>query len=768
MSLPVIFRKLLQFKLNTIIIIISLSIGIACINLISLFVFRELRTDDFHKNSERIYALSTNDQYNPGHKEYFCRAGSAEYIKQNFTQVEDFCRFRYSSCLRTLVNNFSYDDPPKMIEASANFFDFFSYELLTNNPKTALETSESVVISSELAEKYFGSASPMGQIIHIVSGGLDADLIVSGVFCKPQQNSQLDFDMVRKMGERDSPCFLRLAKGTTKEEIENQLAENILNIPTFHDKDQTTFYLSSLRNTYFDPLQRSKVELNRNINDLWIALGIGVLIMLIALFNYLGLVNNSLQEKQKEYTIRLINGSSKGGLVKDFMIENLSYLVISFLISIGLMIWAFPAFNQLIRTNLQPEFLLHPLQLLLLVGSVILVASACYFFVLIKIRKSLKAGGLIIKKQEAGKVHTFSPFNIFQLASTIILIVVSMVIIKQIRYISEKPIGIDKEVVEIKIPWAAQSVMPVFSKELQKVASITMVSAVSTSPVLDHWLAEYTYYKNGEEKAYTPAGFEGDENYIRTLGIRIVEGNDFSQDGSNRNKCLINQTLAQQFSDEYMIGKHLPGTDYIIIGIAEDFHYNDLKSFVEPAIIVYSEQGNYLLAKPAKGQLAEAKEYIVAVWHELLPDYPVNIESIHDRYEWLHRENRNFVKLISACCFISVFLSMIGLFAISVEKSRKRIKEIGIRKVNGAKVYEILALLNIDFVKWVAIAYVIACPFAWYATNNWLENFAYKTNLSWWIFALAGILALGIALITISWQSWRAATRNPVEALRYQ
>ena len=205
-----------------------------------------------------------------------------------------------------------------------------------------------------------------------------------------------------------------------------------------------------------------------------------------------------------------------------------------------------------------------------------------------------------------------------------------------------------------------------------------------------------------------------------------------------------------------------------IIGIVKDFHYANLKSFVEPGFISYDSKGRHLMVKAAGKNRGAAHEAIAQTWDKLIKDYPLNYESIGERYAWMHRENKNYIRLIGACCCISIFLSMIGLFAISYQTSRSRTKEIGIRKVNGAKISEVLIILNRDFVRWVAIAFVVAAPIAYYAMNKWLENFAYKTNLSWWIFALAGVLALGIALLTVSWQSWRAATRNPVEALRYE
>ena len=213
----------------------------------------------------------------------------------------------------------------------------------------------------------------------------------------------------------------------------------------------------------------------------------------------------------------------------------------------------------------------------------------------------------------------------------------------------------------------------------------------------------------------------------------------------------------------------MPGdTEKTIIGIVEDFHFSSLKRKIEPGYIEYGDEGPNIIVKAKEGLENEVEESITAIWAKLIPDYPVNFENLDARYKSLHDENKNFIRLIGSGSLISIFLSMMGLFAISADKSIKRTKEIGIRKVNGARVSEILIMLNKDFVKWVAIAFVIAAPIAYYAMSKWLENFAYKTELSWWIFALAGIIALLIALITVSCQSYIAARRNPVEALRHE
>jgi putative ABC transport system permease protein len=293
---------------------------------------------------------------------------------------------------------------------------------------------------------------------------------------------------------------------------------------------------------------------------------------------------------------------------------------------------------------------------------------------------------------------------------------------------------------------------------------------VGASPVLEHFLIALKYQQDGVEKQYTPAGFSGDENYLKVLGIKLIKGIDFSENPSaNNKKCLINQSFARLFPDQDLIGKGMPGKEEMIIsGIVTDFNYSDLKSLIEPAFISYSKNGSHLLVKPSDNQEVQTRKIISQVWTNLIPDFPLNIESVGDRYEWFHRDNTNYLRLIVSCSLISLFLSMIGLFAISFQRTRSRTKEIGIRKINGASVFEILVMLNKDLGRWVLLAFLFASPVAWYTMHKWLLNYAYKTELSWWVFALAGTIALAIAILTVSWQSWRAATGNPVEALRYE
>ncbi len=739
-------------------------------NLITIFITRENNADGFQKNKNRIYALQADDPFSKGQKMYFIRNGAAEYMKDNFAEVEDFCRILNASPTKVEVNNQDFFDDKLTIAASSNFFTFFSYPLIAGSPEHALETQHDVVISERLALKYFGIPDPIGQKIIFTNRNESVDMVVSGVFKKPNESTQLEFEMVKLIGENDSRCYLLLKENTNISQLEEKFAQNKENIPIVHDGTPGTHYLKSLQAAYFDTSRRQTIENSRDKTDLIVALVIALMILGVALFNYLGLINNRLMEKTREYSIRRVNGGSKSNLIFDFLAEMSALIGIAFFLSILFMMWGTPFFNQLTSSHITTASFFSISNMLLLLGIPGLIILVTFVFAANRIGKGIQPEAL-----KPGKIHlagkfNIPAFNIAQLAISVLLIIGSVVIMKQIHYITNKDIGLNKDVLEVKIPIQHKEISPVFKAELEKQPTIEMISQANASPVLEHFAILLHYEENGVNKQYVPAVFPGDENYTKALGVKIIQGNDFSENAeSNKNKCIINESMAALFSDQDLIGKPVPGSpDNIIIGVCKDFHYGSLKQIIEPAYISYNNEGYYLMVKPVAGQTQGARKAVAETWNKLVPDFPLNMQSIGDRYEWMHRENANYAKLIASCCIISVFLSMIGLFAVSYHTSKRRIKEIGIRKVNGAKISEILALLNKDFVIWIAVAFVIAIPVGWYFMNKWLENFAYKTNLSWWIFALAGLLALGIALLTVSWQSWRAATRNPVEALRYE
>lgn len=770
MKLNQILRSLRRDKLNTSIIIISLAIGFTCINLIILFINRELNTDHFQANADRIYLLKCDDPFNKGSKMFACRLGAAEFMKENFPQVEDYCRIKNSNVQKVVANDQAYFDKLVLYEASSNFFSFFTFKLLSNNSSSVLEAKGDIAISENLAKKYFGTSSPIDEKISLTFGDTKGDYVIKGVFRKQKENTQFNFDLVSFAKESENFAFLLLKEKTDISAFEKIFAENKDKIPSINAGISGTYYLENLKHTYFDTAQRAQLGPIRDKSDIWIALIIGILILVVASFNYLGLINNKLLNKTHEFYVRRINGGSKTGLIANFMLENLILIGAAFILSLILLNWAIPFFNDLTKSDIQFQHFLQAEKLLIMLAVIafMLLITILFSFVRINFLSISSTTGKRVDYK--GIVVQIPVFNILQLTVSLVLLICSIIILKQINYIKDKDIGLDKQVIEVKIPDQFNDKTTVFKEEILKNPFVNLVSITSASPLQEHWSVLYQYSKDGETKQYTPSLFNGDENYIITLGINLISGRNFSgNNSSDKNNCLINETLARKFPNQNLIGLKLPGeSDLTVIGIVKDFNYTTLKKVVEPCIIKFRTNGSHLLVKTSTGTLSNVKKSIIDSWQKIITNNPPDIELLRDRYEWYHRENSNYAKLIGSCCLISLFLSMIGLFAISLNSCKKRTKEIGLRKINGATILEILVLLNKDFTRWIVFAFMLATPIAWYCMHKWLEEYAYKTNLNWWIFILAGLLAITVSILTVTWQSLKAAISNPVKALRFE
>ena len=768
MKFSQIFRSLFRKPLNSLIIIVSLAIGMACINLIMLFVTRELNTDSFQQNRDRIYLLKCDNPYEKGSQFSNCIKGGAEYIKENFSQVEDYCRIRVTRAQKVMVGDQVYKDNLTVFETSATFFTIFSYKLLPDNPETVLTAKDDIVISEDLAQKYFGERLPVGRVITIINADKKTDYIIKGIFRKPVKNSQFDFDMVKLSENTERYAFLLLKNNTDPVQLEKLFAAEKDKIPVFNDGTPGKYYLKSFNQTYFDTSEFSPLGDKRERSDIVIAIIIGLTIICVASVNYLGLINTKLFDKTPEFCIRRINGASTGILIFDFMIENLIIIGIAFVLSLGVISWMVPFFNDLTASQIDMSYIISPGSILIMTYVVVILLLATLIFSVNNMNRQKISSAFKVMFDKEGKIIKIPAFIIFQLIVTLVLLISSITILKQINFITKREIGINKDVIEVKIPSGYESQAMIFKEELLKYPSVANVSVTTASPLLEWIQTTFHYMENGEDKQYSPNIFRGDEAFIRTLGISLTDGRDFSGNiSSDKNNCVINESLARYFAGRNLIGEKLPGYEKLtVIGIVKDFNSQGAKDPVSPGVIIFDNTGYHLLVMPASGQLQAVKKSISEVWQKLIPDNLLNTESVKERYDSYHIKETNFARLIVSCCIISLFLSMIGLFAISLHSSRKRTKEIGIRKINGATVFGVISLLNKDILRWVIIAFVPACLISFYIMSKWLQGYAYRTELNLWIFVLAGMLTVAITLLTVSWQSWRAATGNPVEALR--
>ena len=788
-------RNLKRNGTTTAIIIISLSLGFGFLNLIATFLAHELKTDSFQTDKDRIYSVIADDPYEEGSKTYQIQGETMEYIKSSFPMVEDVIIYNGFNYLELSVAGENFTERPKAIETESNFFNFFSYPLLIGNPKTVFEGSNGILISNELARKYFSDEYPIGKRIDFKNvrttfKSSETELnefisetktvidsyIITGIFKKPDQNSMLDFDLVLSFSEKpDYDCkgFIKLTKTADAEELVGLFAEYKSQFPNSGARTQShRYHLKSLKDTYFDTTRASyrySIEKYQNRTTVWIVGSIGLLIMVLAMFNFLGIINYNLLERAKNYSIYQLSGANKIQLIKSVLAEILLLLVPSFLLGLVIMSKILPLFNRLIISSLDKNYSFQLFNLGFL--SLILFISFILSLLFIVYKLNAITGYSALNGVKTNLRFQLPVLNVFQLSVTIILITASLIITKQIQFINNRPIGVNMQVMNISVPMNEDNKTEILKTKLLQFTSIDNVS-LSQSSLFHSIRTIRNYNEDGEQKSFTYRGFSTDKNFVETLGIKVIVGNDFPEDAPQHSAmCLINESMAKKLNIEDLADAKFPGNTPII-GIVEDFNYESLQTSVSPAVIQLI-MGNTLMTsnifiKATDTKKEQALQDIKQAWDEIYPDTPFQIQTIQQQYQNLHAKNKKTIQLIVLCCVVSILLSMMGLFAVVLQNSKLRTKEIGIRKVNGAKISEVMFLLNQDFIKWVIVAFIISTPLAFYTMYKWLQSFAYKTELSWWVFALAGLLALGIALLTVSFQSWKAATRNPVESLRYE
>ncbi len=735
-----------------------------------LFVDRELGTDSFETNVNRIFLVKCDDPFKHGEKMFICRAGAVEYMKKNYPQVKDFCRISKTKVQFADADGTLFYDSPTLYKTSSNFFSFFNFRLLTKTPDPILATRKDIVISRDLAMRYFGNLTPIGKTLKLRIDDQKSEFVVKGVFRKPDSNSLLNCDMVTLDNESEYYAFILLDKGADPGTLEKTFSQDKDKIPNINAGISGRYYLENLKQAYFDTTQKNPLGPVREKSRIWIALSIGILIMCIAVFNYLNLLSSNVIDKMHEFYIRRVTGASKQKILMVFMIEHSFVVAFAVILSIVLLPLAIPFFNTILKSDISFGLFGGRDYLLFEAGVIILLLLITFLFSdsKIQIQTSLAPGKVLSTYRN--KVIQFPALRIFQLTVTLVLLICSLIIIKQIKYTKSRDIGLERQVMELVLPDEYSEKGLILKEEILKSPSVEQVSISDASPLRQHWSTQLHYSKDGQDKEYVTSLFYGDENYISTLGIKLLTGRNFTGNAhADKHNCLINESLQKLLDDPDLIGKKLPGDDsMVIIGIVKDFNYSGLTNLIEPCEIKFSNTGSHILIKASPGANKMLMKRIEETWGKIIPDYPYRLETVGELFELFHREDENYARLIGSCCIISFFLSMIGLFAISYITVKKCTKTIGIYKIIGATVLEVLHIINKDLLGWILISFIIAAPVAGYFMQKWLENFAYRTALSWWVFVLAGLIALIIVLLTVSWHSFRAATRNPVEALRYE
>ncbi len=793
-------RYLFKNKLYSFINITGLAVGIATFILIMLYVNNEKSYDRF-EGSENIYRVFMD--FKEGNTFVAGDAQTSNYIgptlTDEFPEVLNYVRiYRFDKVTFKRGSQLFEESNGGMADAS--YFEIFNRSLSKGDVSTALKEPNTVVLTESLAKKIFGDEDPMQKSVHAYYGE-EVLLTVTGVIKDNMRNTHMTnnflisfptlFSWSAFEGQQSlnwDHCnyftYLKLNAGIDKTLLTDKVIAS-----DFEEDEDERYNLEPLEDIHLYSNKPYEAEANGSISRVKFLIAIAFIILILSWLNYINLSTSKSLERAKEVGIRKVSGAQKTQLIVGSLVESAVLNVIAIILAVVLSVIMLSAFENLSgKTLLVPTTFVK--QLLPILGFVFLgiLLAGLYPAILLSSYSPAKAlkgkiaasmGGLQIRKA----------LITLQFLATIILLVGTITVTKQIDFLEKQPIGasLDRtiafngELLTSDSDSIIRSKFRTLQSELKAMPMVKMATRAQSFPGdgYDN-LSSFVgiVYPDGTEDSRTNFyNYSVQSEYFDLFNINFLSGGTFIDNpkGQSRN-IIVNEEAMKKLNistPEDAISKTVNffGIQWTIAGVVENYHHFGLKNAVQPIIILHRNSSNNLLVKFDEN-LTNATGYAAAIaqvkskWTKIFPESTFGYTFVDKKFDAQYQDERQFSSAFKIFTLLALLIACLGLFGLTSYTCIQRKKEIGIRKVNGATITEILALLNKDFMKWVITAFVIAIPISWYAMNDWLSNFAYRTNLSWWVFALAGVLVLGVAMITVSWQSFQAAIANPVEALK--
>ncbi|MFB2119081.1 ABC transporter permease [Parapedobacter sp. 2B3] len=796
------WRNLIRNKWSSSINIIGLAIGLATCLIILLFVNHELGYDRFHKKADRIARIYfEGNVQGEKMKETVVMAPVAETLKKDFPEVEDATRLRSYDWAPQLAVHDHVFKQDALAYVDANFFDVFTLPFITGDPKTALVDPNTVVLTKAIAQKYFGDEEALGQIIHFKTED-KAPMKVTGVIENIPLNSHFQFGLLTSMNSLDDArqqnwmnsnyyTYVLLKDKRDFEKLDAKVPRLVDTYIGPQMKDGTGQTLAEFRksgsNLTFQLQRLTDIHLYSDfpydlsapgdVRYVYIFSAVALFMLLIACINFMNLSTAEAAKRTREVGIRKVLGSLKSELVKQFLMETILIATIALLLSLLLIKVALPFFNDLSGLQLTLSFTEKPWMTPALIGTVLITALLAGSYPAFYL-SSFKPVAVLKGKWNPVKngVSFRSTLVVFQFFISIMLIVSTIVVYKQLSYIRNKDVGYDKDkVMVISNVWALGNNVDVFKQQLQNDPAVAHVSASRYLPAGGSDNNNFFVSTEQEpDRLVKTLRYEIDEHYIPTLGIQLESGRNFSQQyGTDSAAVIMNEAavnalgwkgdaLGRTISRNGNNGEEI----YRVIGVVKDFHFRSLHERISPLVMVLAPDPGNLVVKINTADIPSFTAKLQQRFTAYGAEDPMDYSFLDERYNNTYKAEQKIGTILGVFAMLTIFIACLGLFGLAKFTAEQRTKEIGIRKVLGATATQLSAMLSKDFSKLVLIAVAIASPIAWWAMNKWLEDFAYRIDIQWWMFAAAGLLAGAIALVTVSWQAIRAAVANPVDSLR--
>lgn len=795
-------RSLLKNNTFSFINVVGLSIGLAGVITIVAYVKLELSYDRFHADADSIYRITTV-QLNDGAQEHSAQNCSAlaPILNESLNGLEKAVRiFPHSGLV-------SIDKQNKMREnrfcfVDSTFFEAFSFNVKEGSLATALYTPLSLVITESAAIRYFGSSSVVGKELFFEDTRKTISFNIAAVIEDMPQNSHFNFDFMASYTSLQSLwpnavanwhyppvyLYLKMAEGQTEESINEQLkAIAQAHLPDYVKEEKRTFLAQRITDIHLYSSLQNEWEANSSYSYVEIFSLVAAFILFVACINYVNLATAKSLQRAVEIGIRKTMGSARLQLMRMFLMESLVMTTIALVIAIPLaQIASYMFFKDFLHKELSFEFLYQEMGLLYLVLGVLLISllAGLYPAVYMSSFKPIKA--LKGKGDATGSVLGLRKgLVVFQFMISALLLIGSFVVIRQLDFMRNKNLGFDEEhifTITLSDRQSQQNYLTLKEKLLQE--SFVQSAAVSATLPAGEGFYDWEIVPEGfeDKKNMVMKSVNGDEDFIKTYNIKVLAGRDFSKDilTDKEQAFILNQAAAKTLGWHDPVGKEFQLTfqtnDAVVrkgkvIGMVEDFHYQSLYSKIDPLVIFINTHPyftDYLSLRLSPGNINEQVKKLESVWNTFNPDKPFEFSFLDNDLDKLYKSERRTSSLLTVFTGLSVLISCLGLFGLASFSVQQRTKEIGIRKVLGASVFNILKLVTKEFVWLIAIANIIAWPLAWYSANQWLDKFAYHINMEITILILTAVLILIIAILTVGVKATKSALMNPVKSLRYE
>ncbi|TKG95806.1 ABC transporter permease [Puteibacter caeruleilacunae] len=779
-------KGLLKNKIITAINIGGLVLGIAISMLVFSYVRKEKTMDEDMQGIEHVYTVLNQGSFSMSEK-------MVDHIRNEIPEIAHITYAHYEWSPQVFLKDMNTDyQINRLVVADSAFFKVFHFAPLYGNPSTALNRADQIVLTETVSRKIFGEKNPVGEKLQYNATNLQNVMVEVGAVIKDlshhsswnfeailsiQTNQRIGWynNLLKQWGTQNYSSFARISENCNAALINKKLSGISLKEVPEGIKDDINFSLLQFTDSYFE-LPRLDLLKHGNRFTLVIIEITGILILLLACINFINLVTAQKLKRLKNIGILKVLGGSKRKVISLQITESACVLAISSLLVLVITPFLLGELNILTNSNFRFRNIYSGWNLFIFIGVIAFTLLTTGIIPGVIFSKQQLTMLLKNKTNTNKKEYLRNSLLIFQFSISIVLMTSVFFIQKQNHFLLDKDPGFQREsILYSTTNDDIQKNILAFKDELAQIPEVEDITF--SSALLGYNQANWrlTLINEGEKKEVFFANFFVGPNFFDFFGLNLKNGEQFNTQSNQQKDWILNESAMKKFGIRKLDDARLLNGNMNqgkIIAEVEDFNFESMHLPIRPVAFACSGEVDEVIYFKIHSQNHSSYEKCLAsitqVWNKISPDFPLEMNALDTSWEALYKKEKQFQKILNYASIISILISCLGLLGLTFYVMERRVKEIGIHKVNGAKISEILTMLNKDFVKYVVIAFILACPVIYYAMTLWLANFAYKTVLSWWIFALAGILALGIALLTVSWHSWKAATRNPVEALRYE